>query len=1093
MQIKSTIHMAMLALSCMAPTVGLGYTAADEINGSMEIGSGCRTNWNVSSGEFAHVNFYPSGGPYISAGGSYFFSGTLYTFYDAIDVNSLASCLGTPVSNISSLSQNGADVSFASDTYAGYSFTLATDTGYLGAGAQEFSITGHTGALPIAPVLTAASAQTANTDSGTAVSSLDVTSLGSVSDNAESGLSITYKVGPTTLTGAYNFPVGLTTVTMNASDSGGNAATQANFTVTVSDAEIPVLTAPSSLSLNTDTGAGTASLNLTGLGSVSDNVDSGLSITYKIGATAIVGTYGFPVGATTVTMHASDTAGNAATQVSFTVTVADTEVPLLVAPADQTPDTDSGANTASLDVTGLGSVSDNVDSGLPITYKIGATTLSGAYDFPVGVTTVTMDASDTAGNAAVQASFTVTVADAEVPLLTAPADQTPSTDTGANTASLDVTSLGSVSDNVDSGLAITYKVGTTTLTGAYVFPLGETTVTMDAMDTAGNDAVQVSFTVTVSDAAVPVLTVPADQTADTDASLSTASIDVTGLGSVSDNVDSGLAITYKVGTTTLTGAYDFPIGVTTVTMDAMDTAGNDAVQVSFTVTVSDVTAPPAPTIADVAVNPDKTLIVTGTTEPGATVTVTFPDLTTATTVASGGTSNALTRAAAPKSVVFAAQPGSFSVTSPTAQPSGDVTVTSTDVNGNTSGASLTVADTTDPDVVISSGADRVEHQASFDVTIGFSESVIGFVATDLVVTNASVTGLTGSGASYTATIASAGTGDVSVSLPAGAAEDAAGNKTTASNTLVMVDSTVEETQKTIARFMYGRANQLIANQPDLTGFLRGTVSGALDAHVTRGLGNFNLSSGTEHPVWFQLKGAWSKDGTTDSSAAFGSLGSHRKISDTLLVGAMLQFDHLSQDDGNLTAEGNGWLAGPYVVAKMADQPLFFEARLLYGQSSNTVSPFGTYRDDFDTTRLLAQMKVTGSYEQGRTLLSPYLNAAYAADKQEAYQDSLGNLVSMQKVELMQIAFGLDVAHPVPLKGGDLELRAGISGIWSNTGGTEVAASVLPGYAGWRSKVNLGLNYASDNYGTFTVSTFLDGLGAKGYESYGLNLGYSLAF
>ncbi|WIY24372.1 hypothetical protein [Parasedimentitalea psychrophila] len=307
------------------------------------------------------------------------------------------------------------------------------------------------------------------------------------------------------------------------------------------------------------------------------------------------------------------------------------------------------------------------------------------------------------------------------------------------------------------------------------------------------------------------------------------------------------------------------------------------------------------------------------------------------------------------------------------------------------------------------------------------------------------------------------------------------------------NTTVEETKKTIARFMYGRANQLIANQPDLTGFLSGTVIGALDAHVTRGFGNFNLATGADYPVWFQLKGAWSKDGNTNSSAAFGVLGSHRNISETVLLGAMLQFDHLSQDDGVLTAEGNGWLAGPYVVAKMADQPLFLEARLLYGQSSNTVSPFGTYADNFDTTRLLTQIKVTGSYEQGRTRLSPYLNAAYAADEQEAYQDSLGNLVPLQKIELMQIAVGLDVAQPVLLKSGDLELRAGISGIWSNTGGTEVAGTVLPGYAGWRSKVNLGLNYVSNNSGTFTVSTFLDGLGAEGYESSGLNLGYSLAF
>ncbi|WP_157888780.1 hypothetical protein, partial [Tritonibacter mobilis] len=68
----------------------------------------------------------------------------------------------------------------------------------------------------------------------------------------------------------------------------------------------------------------------------------------------------------------------------------------------------------------------------------------GAYAFPMGVTTVTMDASDGAGNAAVQESFTVTVTDGEVPVITPPGAQSASTDAGANTATLDVTSLGSV-------------------------------------------------------------------------------------------------------------------------------------------------------------------------------------------------------------------------------------------------------------------------------------------------------------------------------------------------------------------------------------------------------------------------------------------------------------------------------------------------------------------------------------------------------------------------------------------------------------------------------------------------------------------------
>lgn len=110
------------------------------------------------------------------------------------------------------------------------------------------------------------------------------------------------------------------------------------------------------------------------------------------------------------------------------------------------------------------------------------------------------------------------------------------------------------------------------------------------------------------------------------------------------------------------------------------------------------------------------------------------------------------------------------MTSPSAQPNGDVNVKATDIDRTISGARLTVEDTTDPDVVISGGPDCVEHQGAIEVTIAYSESVIGFVAADPVVTNASVTGLAGDGASYTATISLAGTGVVSISRPAGGTE-----------------------------------------------------------------------------------------------------------------------------------------------------------------------------------------------------------------------------------------------------------------------------------------------------------------------------------
>ena len=62
---------------------------------------------------------------------------------------------------------------------------------------------------------------------------------------------------------------------------------------------------------------------------------------------------------------------------------------------------------------------------------------------------------------------------------------------------------------------------------------------------------------------------------------------------------------------------------------------------------------------------------------------------------------------------------------------------------------------------------------SFDIAITFSESVTGFEASDIVVTNGSAASLTGSGTAYTARIAvhALFEGTVTVSIPAGAAQD----------------------------------------------------------------------------------------------------------------------------------------------------------------------------------------------------------------------------------------------------------------------------------------------------------------------------------
>lgn len=88
-------------------------------------------------------------------------------------------------------------------------------------------------------------------------------------------------------------------------------------------------------------------------------------------------------------------------------------------------------------------------------------------------------------------------------------------------------------------------------------------------------------------------------------------------------------------------------------------------------------------------------------------------------------------------------------------------------------------DTTPPSVVLSTPSTTIT--SAFVVTATFSENVSGLLASEFAVTNGSVTALSSAGAVWSATVTPTTAGNVSVSLPAGMAVDAAGNPNTASN------------------------------------------------------------------------------------------------------------------------------------------------------------------------------------------------------------------------------------------------------------------------------------------------------------------------
>jgi hypothetical protein len=412
--------------------------------------------------------------------------------------------------------------------------------------------------------------------------------------------------------------------------------------------------------------------------------------------------------------------------------------------------------------------------------------------------------------------------------------------------------------------------------------------------------------------------------------------------------------------------------------------------------------------------------------------------------------------------------------------------TFTDAAGNDNTASNEVSATFDdngPSVTITAPATTTA-QESFSITVLFSEDVTGFTASDINALNATVTGVSGSGTSYVAVLQASGSGDVNLSVPENAAIDAAGNGNLASVTVSIVSQTVEQTQEVIASFVQTRASQLIGNQPSLGGLLTKTSRKSYFLQATGGQGSFDFATGTDTPIWASASGTWTHDGASKSRYAFGAIGASHSINENFLTGAMLQFDLLSEDTGTASISGKGWMIGPYFAAKNAKQPLFIEGRLLYGGSSNKISPFATYEDRFNSTRVLAQFKVSGEFETGGTKLSPFVDASYTTDDQHAYVDGLGNTIPTQAIALGQLELGVDFSRIFDLGTGSLEVFGGVSGIWANTGGSGYVSTVTPNYEGGRGRVEFGLNRVMSQYQWLKATTFYDGLGADGYESYG---------
>jgi hypothetical protein len=187
---------------------------------------------------------------------------------------------------------------------------------------------------------------------------------------------------------------------------------------------------------------------------------------------------------------------------------------------------------------------------------------------------VTCRATDANGNQSTSCSFTVTIADAQAPSLTCPANISKTTD--ANQCSAVVTYAAPVvADNCPGvGAPLCLPASGSS------FPKGVTTVTCTVKD-ASNLPSACSFTVTVTDSQLPQITCPVNQTRALVKPTDTTVVVTYPAPTFSDNCAGASVVCLPPSGSA------FPVGVTTVSCTATD-AANNKTSCSFLVTIFDV-------------------------------------------------------------------------------------------------------------------------------------------------------------------------------------------------------------------------------------------------------------------------------------------------------------------------------------------------------------------------------------------------------------------------------------------------------------------------------------------------------------------------
>ena len=180
------------------------------------------------------------------------------------------------------------------------------------------------------------------------------------------------------------------------------------------------------------------------------------------------------------------------------------------------------------------------------------------------------------------------------------------------------------------------------------------------------------------------------------------------------------------------------------------------------------------------------------------------------------------------------------------------------------------------------------------------------------------------------------------------------------------------------------------------------------------------------------------------------------------------------------------MAGPYMTLRLSEN-VFLQARGAWGQSDNTVSPFLTYTDKFETERWLVSSSLVGRWQYGPWLFRPSATVAYMEDDSKAYRDTFGVLIPVVKSSLGQAKAGPEIGYRIDLGGTTIEPHVGLQVIWNfahdvSAAGFGQVGGDAAGPEGARGRAEVGVRVKADTGFGLSVSGSYDGIGTDDYRA-----------